>query len=197
MQNHAFLSQGQMPRERDDGLPTGLNPQTSVFNRDSSNLQGSQDLPFASGLPNRNILNFSKSDPSQSPKKAWFYPALPWGINSAKLSDKSQADFDMLTRALNSFLAIWEIWTFGCCLWVAGVTPWVMGFSRNSKSECMWVGVVEYLTHKDTRIDIAWKQIAFAIDLVVDLTFFLDIIFTFHSALWVISTQGTPHWVNL
>ena len=148
MQNHAFLSQGQMPRGRNNGCP-------AADDHCHSNVQSSKDSPIPSGFRNRNLLNFSKSDPSQNPNKAWFYPALPWGINSAKLSDNTQNDFDLFSRTLNSFLAIWEIWTFACCLWVAGVTPWVMGFSRNSKSECMWVGVVEYLTHKDTRIDIA------------------------------------------
>ena len=120
-------------------------------------------------------------------QRAWFYPELPWGA-PPNWRDKSGYG--------RTFLTVWELWTFCCCIYVAGMVPWVLGFSRETEDtlkesiekECMisgllWSGLSTY------------EEVIFLMDLVVDITFFLDIIITFHTAIWEISRQGTPHWV--
>jgi hypothetical protein len=42
---------------------------------------------------------------------------------------------------------------------------------------------------------LGFAELIFLLDVVIDTTFFFDIIITFHTALWVVSLDGTPHWV--
>jgi len=118
--------------------------------------------------------------------RTWFYPELPWGA-PPNWRDKAGHG--------RTFLNCWEIWTFLCCIYVAGMVPWVLGFSREAdialgdaiEEQCM---ITNLLTGPPD-----YTKIVFVLDLVVDTTFFIDIIITFHTAVWEISRQGTPHWV--
>jgi CRP-like cAMP-binding protein len=78
------------------------------------------------------------------------------------------------------------------------MVPWTLCFTRleaysnaNDGSSCIWEGNGNMFRHDE----LGFAELIFLFDIVIDTTFFIDIIITFHTALWVISLNGTPHWV--
>eukprot|EP00960_Hanusia_phi_P004823 139802-Hanusia_phi.AAC.3 len=64
----------------------------------------------------------SDSDKKRDRRKAglaWFYPNLPWGAPPGLNSSRYRGA---------TFLNLWEILTFLCCLYVAGVLPYIVAF---------------------------------------------------------------------
>jgi hypothetical protein len=80
------------------------------------------------------------------------------------------------------------------------MVPWAIGFSKyeaysaeNDGSSCIWEGSdkMQYRSFSS----LSFAEIVFLFDIAVDMTFLLDVIITFHTAIWVVSREGTPHWV--
>ena len=55
----------------------------------------------------------------------------------------------------------------------------------------MWTGVINFSSTKA----LGFKEMVFMVDVIIDTTFLIDIIITLHTAIWDVSTIGTPHWI--
>jgi hypothetical protein len=121
-------------------------------------------------------------------EKAWLYPELPWG---------APPEWDKAYMRGANFLAVWEIVTFVCCLYVAVSVPYNVTFAEMQENlitqgggdvanDCVFKHLDEFRPMR------FWLSIA---DLVVDGIFYVDILFNFHVAVWEISKDGSPHWV--
>jgi hypothetical protein len=115
-------------------------------------------------------------------RKAWLYPEMPWG---------APPEVDARNMHGAAFLAIWEIVTFVCCLYVAWSVPYNVTFAEKQENilkqqglpvtnDCVFLHIHEFPPMK------FWMSI---MDLVVDLIFYVDIVLNFHSASWEVSTS--------
>ena len=104
-----------------------------------------------------------------------------------------------------TFLSVWEVATFVCCLYVAFSVPYNVTFAErqeniilqaggNVHNDCVFQHLFNFPPH---------KFYMSLMDLMVDVVFYVDIVLNFHSAVWEISTNfppdaghtGPPHWV--
>ena len=132
-------------------------------------------------------------------RKAWLYPELPWGA-------PPETDTTHMRGA--SFLAVWEMVTFLCCLYVAVSVPYNVTFAEKQGNiqlqkgevppdDCVFLNLHEFPPMK------FYMSLA---DLFVDFIFYIDIVLNFHCACWEISTRlppgvpghsKTPQWVMI
>jgi len=120
--------------------------------------------------------------------KAWLYPELPWG---------APPEWDKAYMQGATFLAIWEVLTFVCCLYVAVSVPYNVTFVTKQQNISIQNGL-------EIRDDCVFKHLMdlapgkfymSLMDLFVDVVFYVDIFFNFHTAVWELSRDGSPHWV--
>ena len=111
-------------------------------------------------------------------RRAWFYPDLPWGAPPNWKENQPG----------RRFLVLWELLTMMGCIYVAVTVPYKLGFTDT-------LGTVdEGCSFEFHRLD-DHDALLHIGDMMCDAVFVLDLVFNFFIARWVISTEGTPHWV--
>mmetsp|Transcript_13610 Transcript_13610/g.33385 ORF Transcript_13610/g.33385 Transcript_13610/m.33385 type:complete len:1256 (+) Transcript_13610:103-3870(+) len=108
---------------------------------------------------------------------AWLYPDLPWGAPPA---------WRKVHHRGRHFLLLWDVITFLGCIYVSISVPFKLGF----------MDVAGELNNCPFYPETTPMRLIFSIfDVCTDIVFVTDLILVFHTAKWVISTEGKPHWV--
>ena len=148
----------------------------------------SESNVFARGAPENEAtqpdVHWSHDEASVSRKavpKAWLYPELPWGAPPCWEQGRSRGQ---------TFLIIWDITIFICCLYVAGAVPFELGIldALVDDSTCVLMELMDPLNSTRKMAILA------LLDVTVDVFFTVDIVLHFYQAVWQISKDGSPHW---